>query len=306
MQRKLVLQVIMKKVNCAIIGSGNIGMNLLYKIRKSKTLNCNLLIGRNPDSKNLIEAKEKGYFVSAESISALTKYEGMYEIIFDATTAENHRIIAPILDKMQKIVIDLTPSKIGKLCIPSLNAEECLSVNDVNMVTCGGQSTVPIAAAMKNVCLDIRYFEVVATIASASAGAGTRENIDEYIYTTSQALSEFTGVNHTKAMIVLNPADPPIVMRNTLYAIAKEYDIDLLKESVSKMEKIIRGYVPGFSVIVPPTAIKRDIITVTVQVEGSGDFLPRYAGNLDIITCAGIEMAELYAYNINEKGGTPF
>lgn len=296
----------MERINCAIIGSGNIGMNLLYKIRRSKALKCNLLVGRDSNSENLKWARDKGYFVSADSVKALIDNEKRYEIVFDATTAENHKIVAPILYNLNKLVIDLTPSKVGKFCIPCLNVVECLSEVDVNMVTCGGQSTVPIAVAMKQVCPQISYFEVVATISSASAGQGTRGNIDDYIYTTEQALREFTKVQKVKAMIVLNPADPPIIMRNTLYAVAENADLNRITNVVYKMQQTIKRYVPGFNIIVPPTFLDSKVISVTVSVEGSGDFLPQYAGNLDIITCAGIEMAEAYAFDLMEKRGVPF
>jgi acetaldehyde dehydrogenase len=296
----------MDKVSCAIIGSGNIGMNLLYKIRKSKLLECTLLVGRNASSPNLLEAKEKGYFVSAESNQALIKYEKMYDIIFDATTAESHKILSPILNKLDKFSVDLTPSKVGKLCIPCLNKEECLKEKDVNMVTCGGQSMVPIAVALKKACPQIKYFEVIATISSASAGAGTRGNIDEYIITTQQALRELTKVDAVKAMIVLNPAKPPVTMRNTLYARVDNPDMNTVLKAVSEMESNLQQYVPGFKIIVLPTLMKENIIAVTVQVEGTGDYLPEYAGNLDIITCAALEMAEYYASDMLERGGMPF
>ena len=296
----------MDKVNCAIIGPGNIGMNLLYKIRKSKLLECSLIIGRNENSVNLNLAKNKGYFVSAESTKALIKYEQMYDIVFDATTAESHRVHSSVLHKLNKFALDLTPSKVGKLCIPCLNKKECLDSHDLNMVTCGGQSMVPLASAIRKACPQIEYFEVIATISSVSAGPGTRENIDDHIMTTQQALREFTGVENVKAMIVLNPADPPVVMRNTLYAKGKNLDLSAVSESIYQMENNLREYVPGFNVIVEPTMLYDDVIAVTAQVEGTGDYLPQYAGNLDIITCAAIEMAECYASSILEGGGMPF
>lgn len=296
----------MDKVNCAIIGPGNIGMNLLYKIRKSKLLECSLLVGRNENSKNLKIAKDKGYFVSAESTKALVKYEQMYDIVFDATTAESHKINSPILRKLDKFSLDLTPSKVGKLCVPCLNKMDCLQEQDLNMITCGGQSMVPLAAALKEACPQINYFEVIATISSASAGPGTRANIDDYIMTTQQALQEFTGVAGVKAMIVLNPADPPVVMRNTLYARGENLELEFAKRKVQEMERNLRQYVPGFKVIVEPTMMSDEVIAVTAQVEGTGDYLPKYAGNLDIITCAAVEMAEHYASSILEGGGIPF
>lgn len=296
----------MDKIKCAIIGPGNIGMNLLFKIRKSRLLECTLVVGRNPESAGIKNAKKMGVGVSTNSLQALVEHERDFDIVFDATNAASHKAAAPILRKLNKFAIDLTPSKVGRLCIPCLNKDECLGEMNVNMVTCGGQSMVPIATAMRAVCPDIRYFEVISTIASASAGAGTRENIDDYVLTTRQALYQFSSVEKAKSMIVLNPADPPVVMKNTLYAMTDQVDLQSVTEAVSKMEGRINKYVPGFRVIVPPTMMEENIIAVTAQVEGTGDYLPKYAGNLDIITCAAVEMAEHYAIRLLEQGGIPF
>lgn len=299
----------MEKIRCAIIGSGNIGMNLLYKIRRSHVLECSLFVGRNEKSENLREAGRMGVNVAANSTQALIDQSDLYEIVFDATTAEAHRIAAPLLKRMGKHVIDLTPSKVGKLCVPCLNWQDCLGEMNVNMVTCGGQSMVPLAYALTRACPQTTYLETVSTISSASAGTGTRENIDEYILTTRQALQEFAGGmpggdgRKTKAMIVLNPADPPIIMRNTLYAMAEDPDLEEIGKSVGEMAEVIQSYVPGFQIMVNPVLLQEGIIAVTAQVEGAGDFLPAYAGNLDIITCAGIEMAEHYARQWLEEEG---
>ena len=292
-----------KKIRCAIIGPGNIGMNLLMKIKRSKLLECSLFVGRNPDSKNLAAAAQMGYNVSYDSLQALIQQESSFDILFDATSADSHRITAEMMKKLNKYTIDLTPSKIGKLCVPSLNWEECVEEDNINMVTCGGQSMVPLAYAIKSVCDDISYIETVSTISSASAGIGTRENIDDYIQTTQMALRKFTGVNNTKTMIVLNPAEPPIIMRNTLYVRGENIDMEKVSGAVYDMEKNIQGYVPGYKIIVPPTLMENDIVAVSAQVEGSGDFLPEYAGNLDIITCAAIEMGEKYAMRLMETEG---
>lgn len=292
-----------KRIKCAIIGPGNIGMNLLTKLRKSKLLECSLFVGRNPESRNLAQAAKMGYNVSYESLQALIDYEEQYDILFDATSADSHKITSEVMRKMNKYTIDLTPSKVGKICVPCLNWRECIEVENINMVTCGGQSMVPLAYAIKQVCKDISYLETVSTIASASAGIGTRENIDDYIHTTQLALREFTGVQNTKAMIVLNPANPPVIMHNTLYARVVKPDLIEIGKSVHQMERTIQRYVPGFKIIVEPTLIEQDIIALSAQVEGTGDYLPEYAGNLDIITCAGIEMAEKYAMQLMEKEG---
>lgn len=297
----------MEKIKCAIIGPGNIGMNLLYKIKRSNILECTLFVGRNKNSKNLIAAKKMGFNTSSQSVQALIDNADDYDIAFDATTAESHKTTAAILKKLNKYAIDLTPSKVGRLCVPCLNWESCLDERNVNMVTCGGQSMVPIAHALVEACPKTKYIESVSTISSKSAGPGTRANIDDYIETTGQALREFTGVSNTKAMIVLNPADPPIIMRNTLYAIVEQPNIEKIRQNVYSMTQLIEKYIPGFRMIVEPTFLKDNIIATTVCVEGCGDFLPRYAGNLDIITCAAIEMAEHYAGKLlEEQGGCIF
>lgn len=286
----------MEKVNVAILGSGNIGMNLLLKIKKSKILNCAILAGRNPKSPNLTYAKNIGVLTSANSIDALIEYKESYDIIFDATSVESHISNKDIFCDLNKFVINLTPSKVGKLCIPCLNMEQCLQSKEVNMVTCGGQSIIPIAKAIVDTNCNISYIEAISTISSVSAGIGTRDNIDEYIETTSQALRMFSGVNNTKVMIVINPAEPPILMRNTLYVVANDFNIKEINKTVSEMEKRIQYYVPGYKIIVPPTKFTDNIIAITIQVEGSGDFLPSFAGNLDIMTCASINVAEAFAY----------
>lgn len=273
-------------------------MNLLYKIRRSNVLECSYFLGRDPNSENLLEAKKKGYRTSAKSIEAIKEEPDCCDIVFDATSAEAHIGHAPILKELNKYVVDLTPSLVGKMCIPCLNSTECLDVSNVNMITCGGQSMVPLAYAITRANKNVKYLETTSTISSISAGPGTRANIDEYISTTSKALQQFTGVKNTKAMIVLNPAEPPIIMRNTLYALMDNPDLEAITEEVNKMEHCLEEYVPGFKVIVPPTLFDKNIVAVTAQVEGVGDFLPAYAGNLDIITCAGIEIAEQYARNI--------
>ena len=285
----------MQKVRVAIVGSGNIGMNLLYKINKSKYLECAFFVGRNVNSANLKKAEQMGYAVINNSVEGLKDHEGEFQIVFDATSADTFMKNLDVYSKMKVFVIDMTPSRIGKLCIPCLNEKDCFRENNINMVTCGGQSVVPLAVALCEIQDDITYLEAISTIPSLSAGIGTRENIDEYIETTAMALKKFTGIQNTKAMIVLNPANPPIIMRNTLYASIKNPNLKKIKDAVIRMEKKIKRYVPGYKILVYPTLIDSETVTITLQVEGTGDYLPTFAGNLDIISCAGIEMAERYA-----------
>jgi len=283
-----------KKMKAGIIGTGNIGTDILLKLARSDMLECGMFTGRNPASKGLKIAESMGIATSVRSIQAIVDNPQCCEIVFDATSAEVHRFHAPILKKLGKFVIDLTPACVGKKCIPVLNMDACLQEDNVNLITCGGQATVPVAYAISRVHPDTRYIEIVATIASKSAGAGTRNNIDEFTQATRDALTEFTGVEHTKAIIVLNPAEPPVTMHNTVYALIDKPDMDAIRASVFEMERKIRKYVPGYRIVMEPT-YENGRVTTTLQVEGMGDYLPAYSGNLDIITCAAIEVAKHYA-----------
>jgi acetaldehyde dehydrogenase (acetylating) len=284
----------MSKIKVGIIGTGNIGLDILMKIQRSKYLECGIFTGRSPDSKGIEIAKGMGIKTSFDSIGAIEKNPECCEIVFDATSAKVHEYNAPILKRLNKFAIDLTPSKIGKMCVPALNLEEGLNENNVNLITCGGQASIPIAYAVSKVHPETKYIEIVASIASKSAGAGTRNNVDEFTQTTKDALAEFTGVKNTKAIIILNSAEPPIIMRNTIYAIIDNPDIDSIRKEVMKIVKQIQKYVPGYKIKVEPI-LENGRVTTTIEVEGLGDYLPKYAGNLDIITCAAIEIAENYA-----------
>lgn len=283
----------MKKVKVGIIGTGNIGSDLLMKVMRSDVLECGIFAGRNLESKGMVHAKQLGVPVTDDSISYIESNPDCCEIVFDATTADVHKQNSTILKRLGKFTIDLTPAHVGRFCIPAINGIERINDDNVNMITCGGQATVPIAYAIKNAKQNIKYFEIVATIASKSAGKGTRNNIDEFTQTTREALSEFTGIENAKAIIVLNPAEPPITMHNTLYALIDNPDMNAICKSVHDMEKRIRQYVPGYKVLTGPLYENGRVIT-TITVNGSGDYLPRYAGNLDIITCAAIAVAEMH------------
>lgn len=283
-----------RKIKAAIIGTGNIGSDLLIKVLRSPVLECGIFAGRNMDSSNIVRAERMGVPVTDESINYIKRNPECCQIVFDATSANVHMQNAPILKRLGKFTIDLTPAHVGEFCVPAINLKEGLSCQNVNMITCGGQATVPIAYAITRVHPDTRYIEIVATIASKSAGTGTRENIDEFTQTTRDALSYFSGIQNTKAIITLNPAEPPITMRNTIYALIDNPDMEKITAEVKKFEKKIKKYVPGYSIITGPI-YENGRVTTTLQVIGSGDYLPRYAGNLDIITCAAVEIAEEYA-----------
>ncbi|MBE3022569.1 acetaldehyde dehydrogenase (acetylating) [Campylobacter sp. 7477a] len=283
-----------KKLRIGIIGSGNIGTDLLMKVIKSDFLECAMFIGRNLNSKGMSRALSLNIPLSDKGIDAVVENHDKFDLIFDSTTALSHLEHAPIFEKYNIIAIDMTPAKIGELIIPSVNIESVECKKNINMITCGGQSSIPIAYAISRIVDDIEYIEIVSTISSKSAGPGTRANIDEYIETTEGALSLFTGCKNVKAIINLNPAIPSIDMQTTIYIKSKKPDMEKIKKAVNEMVVKIKNYVPGYSLVVMPKYANGTIM-LTVKVQGAGDYLPKYAGNLDIINCAAIEVAEKIA-----------
>ena len=283
----------MKKVKVGIIGTGNIGSDLLMKVMRSETLECGIFAGHSPDSKGIGRARELGVPVTCDSIRYIEENPDCCQIVFDATSAKVHEQNASILKRLGKYAIDLTPAHIGPFCVPQVNLDEAMEQDNVNCVTCGGQATVPLAHAISSVA-DVKYFEIVATIASKSAGIGTRNNIDEFTQATKEALIELGGIERAKAIIILNPAEPPIAMRNTIYALVDEPDMEAISKTVGRVEKELQKYVPGYKIVLGPI-YENGRVTTSIEVTGSGDFLPAYAGNLDIITCAAVEIAENYA-----------
>lgn len=282
-----------QKVKVGIIGTGNIGSDLLMKVMRSYVLECGIFAGHSPDSKGIAKAREMGVPVTYESIHYIEENPDCCQIVFDATSAKVHENNAPILKALGKYVIDLTPAHIGPFCVPQVNLDMAMEQDNVNCVTCGGQATVPLAKAINDVA-DVKYLEIVATIASKSAGIGTRNNIDEFTQATKEALIEIGGINRAKAIIILNPAEPPITMHNTIYALVDNPDMEAISKAVGRVEKELQKYVPGYKVVLGPV-YENGRVTTSIEVTGSGDFLPSYAGNLDIITCAAIEIAENYA-----------
>lgn len=284
----------MNKLNVAILGSGNIGTDLLVKVERSEYLKCVLFIGRNLSSPGMAKAIALGVKVSDESIQAILKDPEKVDLVFDATSAKDAVYHWSLLEKLGKIVVDLTPAKLGGFCIPAVNLDEAVKQQNVNMITCGGQASIPIAYIISKTQKNIKYIEVVSSIASRSAGPATRLNLDEYVHTTEMGLSFFSGVKKTKAILNLNPANPCIDMQTTIFAQVDNPDIKTLEENLEIMINSIKTYVPGFSLIVPPTYENGRII-IMVKAQGLGDYLPKYAGNLDIINCAAIAVAEQYS-----------
>ncbi len=281
----------MKKIKVAIIGPGNIGTDLMYKVMKSDYLEMKLMVGI-VESEGIQRAKKMGILTSLNGLEDIVKDEEI-KIVFDATSAKAHQINAPILKRANKIVIDMTPAAVGAYVVPCVNLNVLKDEDNFNMVTCGGQATVPIAYAIHRVAQS-EYTEIVSCISSKSAGPGTRANIDEFTETTSKALEVIGGAKKGKAIIILNPAEPPIMMTNTIYSLVKNPDEERIKESIHKMVNQIQQYVPGYRLRTEPIIVENKV-TVIVEVEGAGDFLPSYSGNLDIINSAAIEVAEKIA-----------
>lgn len=283
-----------RKLKIAIIGSGNIGTDLLMKIRRSTMLECRLFIGRNPDSLGLVRAREVGVPVSAAGIQAIIDRPELCDLVFDATSAAEHVKHHPILKGLGKQVIDMTPSHVGTMAIPAINLDQLTTEQNVNMVSCGGQASTPLAYAIAQTHAEVEYYEVVSSISALSSGPATRANLDEYIDTTETALQKFTGCANVKTILILNPAHPPIHMQTTVSAKVAKADLDRLRPVVDRMVATIQRYVPGYQMIVPPV-FEHNRIVMMVRVTGLGDFLPSYAGNLDIINCAAIATAEHFA-----------
>ncbi|MFA6486002.1 MAG: acetaldehyde dehydrogenase (acetylating) [Candidatus Magasanikbacteria bacterium] len=284
----------MSKIKVGIIGTGNIGTDLLCKIQRSDILECSIFAGRDPESNGIKRAENMGIKTSFDSIHAIEDDPSICEVVFDATSARAHIEHARILKKLGKFVIDITPSRIGKMCIPAINIDQALQSDNVNMVTCGGQASVPIAKAIMEIHPETEYIEVVASISSKSAGLGTRANIDEYTQTTKDAIEIFSGVPKAKAIIILNPAEPPILMSNTIYSKINNPNLEKIKNKILEVEAQIRKYVPGYKISLGPV-YENGRLTIMIEVVGVGDYLPEYSGNLDIITCAAVQVAEEYA-----------
>ncbi|OHB81383.1 MAG: acetaldehyde dehydrogenase (acetylating) [Planctomycetes bacterium RBG_16_64_12] len=288
------------KIKVAIIGPGNIGTDLMYKIRRARYMDLVLMTGIKPDSEGLALADKLGIPTSLSGIDAILENDQV-EIVFDSTGAKPHLKHAPMFEEAGKIAVDLTPAAVGPYVVPYVNLDEHLDKPNVNMVTCGGQATTPIVAAISRAC-HIRYAEIVATIASKSAGPGTRQNIDEFTRTTARALEVLGGADKGKAIIILNPAEPPIIMRDTIFALVDDPDESAIRASVDEMVRNVQKYVPGYKLKVEPF-VDGDKVTTMIEVEGAGDYLPKYSGNLDIMTAAACAVGEVFAQKLLKEQG---
>lgn len=282
----------MSKVKVAILGSGNIGTDLMMKLERSNILQLTTMIGIDPESDGLRRAKEKGYEVIDTGIKGFLERPDLADIVFDATSAKAHIRHAKLLKEVGKQVLDLTPAAVGALVVPPVNLGEHIEVDNVNLITCGGQATIPIVHAIHRI-KPVEYAEIVATISSKSAGPGTRANIDEFTQTTARGIEVIGGAKKGKAIIILNPAEPPILMRDTVYALVEEGNIeeDAIIQSIQDMVQTVQSYVPGYRLRTEPI-IDGNKVTVFLEVEGAGDYLPKYSGNLDIMTAAAVKVAE--------------
>ncbi|MFI1164480.1 acetaldehyde dehydrogenase (acetylating) [Streptomyces sp. NPDC020801] len=292
----------MSKVTAAIVGPGNIGTDLLAKLLHSPTVEVRCMVGVDPASDGLARARDLGLETSAEGVDWLLSRAEPPQLVFEATSAKAHIANAPRYAAAGIQAIDLTPAAVGPLVCPPVNLEEHLGASNINMITCGGQATIPIVHAVSRV-VPVEYAEIVASIASRSAGPGTRANIDEFTETTSRAIERVGGARRGKAVIILNPVDPPMIMRDTVFcAIPADADRDAVSESIVRMAGEVAAYVPGYTLRADPQFDDprpewrgQARVAVFLEVRGRGDHLPPWAGNLDIMTAAAARVGELLA-----------
>ncbi|MBA5689836.1 acetaldehyde dehydrogenase (acetylating) [Rugamonas apoptosis] len=291
----------MKKIRCALIGSGNIGTDLIYKLQRSPLLEPVWMVGIDPQSEGLKRAAEMGLKTTAGGVDGLLPHvlEDNIQIAFDATSAYVHAENSRKLNELGVMMIDLTPAAIGPLCVPPVNLRALTEkvVMNVNMISCAGQATIPIVSAVTSV-QSVAYGEIVASLASRSVGPGTRANLDEFTYTTSNAICAVGGARKGKALCIINPAEPPMLMRNTISCLTDEApDQARITAAVLAMIEQVQKYVPGYRLVNGPIFDDKRV-TVFMEVAGLGDYLPRYAGNLDIMTAAATRTAEMFAEEI--------
>lgn len=287
-----------RKIGCAVIGPGNIGTDLLAKLQRSDVLEPRWMVGIDPTSDGLKRARDVGMKTTADGVDGLLPHiaEDGIRIAFDATSAYVHRENSRRLNALGVVMIDLTPAAIGPFCVPAVNLEQHIGSGEmnVNMVTCGGQATIPMVAAVSRV-QEVKYAEIIATAASLSVGPGTRKNIDEFTRTTAKAVEAIGGARQGKAIIVINPAEPPLMMRDTIHCLTEETPREEeIRASVLQMVKEVQRYVPGYRLVNGPV-FDGNRVSIYMEVEGLGDYLPKYAGNLDIMTAAAARTADLFA-----------
>jgi acetaldehyde dehydrogenase (acetylating) len=280
------------KIKVAIIGTGNIGTDLLLKALKTDFMDVVAFVGRRLDSDGMLIAKERGVVISDKGVGYFINNPKCCDVVYDCTSAADAIEHAKIFKEQGIKVIDLTPAKVGDMCIPDVNSEIILTDDNVNMITCGGQASLPMLHLLSKECTGLEYVEVVSQIASKSAGMATRINIDNYIYTTQKAITKFTGCSNNKVILNLNPAEPCVDMQTTIFIKTKQINFENLTEKVLEKIEELRKYIPYYELILPPTLNENGVVVMSIKVKGSGDYLPAYAGNLDIINCAAIKVTE--------------
>lgn len=290
-----------RKIKCALIGPGNIGTDLLAKLQRSPVLEPVWMVGIDPNSDGLKRAQQMGIKTTSEGVDGLIPHmkADSVQIVFDATSAYAHAENSRKVTAQGAMMIDLTPAAIGPYCIPPVNLLQHVGTREknVNMVTCGGQATIPIVAAVSRV-QPVAYGEIVATVSSRSVGPGTRKNIDEFTRTTAGAVEQVGGAKQGKAIIIINPAEPPMIMRDTVHCLTEsEPDQAAITQSIMAMIEEVQKYVPGYKLVNGPVFDGKRV-SVFMEVEGLGDYLPKYAGNLDIMTAAAARTAEMFAQEI--------
>ena len=281
----------MEKIKVAVLGSGNIGTDLMFKLLRSPILEVTTVIGIDENSEGLKIAREQGLHIITNGIEGFLQTPELADFVFDATSAYAHIQHAQLLKDAGKVVLDLTPAAVGPFIVPTVNLQDNIDIDNINLITCGGQATIPIIHAINRVH-PVEYAEIIATISSKSAGPGTRANIDEFTRTTAKGIEVVGGAKKGKAIIILNPAEPPIMMRDAIHVVIKgEVNESAIIQSIKKMVMQVKQYVPGYRLKQDPM-FDGNTISVFVEVEGTGDYLPKFAGNLDIMTAAAVKVAE--------------
>jgi acetaldehyde dehydrogenase len=280
------------KIKVAIIGTGNIGTDLLLKALKTDFMDVVVFVGRRLDSDGMLIAKKYNVLISDQGIEYFINNPKCCDIVYDCTSAADAIEHAKIFKEQGIKVIDLTPAKVGDMCVPDVNSEIILTDDNVNMITCGGQASMPMLHLLSKECTGLEYIEVVSQIASKSAGMATRINVDNYIQTTQKAITKFTGCSNNKVILNLNPAEPCVDMQTTIFIKAKKVNFENLTEKVLEKIEELRTYIPYYEMVLPPTMNDSGVVVMSIKVRGTGDYLPAYAGNLDIINCAAIKVTE--------------
>ena len=286
------------KIKVGILGTGNIGTDLMLKSIKTDFIELVVFVGRRLDSEGIRLAKTNGILVSDMGIDYFINNPKCCDVVYDCTNATDAKKHAKVFKEQGIKVIDLTPSKVGDMCVPDINADIILTDDNVNMITCGGQASIPILNLISKNSLSLDYIEVVSQISSKSAGMATRINIDNYITTTQNAITKFTGCKNNKVILNLNPAEPCVDMQTTIFVKSKHINLNNLTDEINTKIEELKTYIPHYELVLPPTVNNNGIVVLSVKVRGTGDYLPEYAGNLDIINCAAIKITQKIFENL--------